>query len=105
MEIGVYNGDNAVNIIEAAAQNYHPIEVEYYGFDFFSCYSPRQVGRKLEETGCRYIPRLVTWDWIIVSLSCMATFSWSSNLFLVCNYVLKVFFWYVITHLIWVGGA
>lgn len=54
MEIGVYNGDNAVNMIEAATQNYHPYEIEYYGFDFFSYYSHRQVGRKLEETGCRY---------------------------------------------------
>ncbi len=54
MEIGVYNGDNARSMIEAAIQNVSPHEVEYYGFDFFSYYSSRQVGRKLEETGCKY---------------------------------------------------
>lgn len=54
MEIGVYNGDNAVNMIEAAAQNFRSYEVEYYGFDFFSHHSTRHVGRRLEETGCRY---------------------------------------------------
>jgi len=54
MEIGVYNGDNAVNMIKDATQSFHPSEVEYYGFDFFSYYSPHQVGRRLEEIGCRY---------------------------------------------------
>ena len=54
MEIGVYNGDNARSMIEAAIKNVPPREVEYHGFDFFSYYSSRQVGRKLEETGCKY---------------------------------------------------
>ncbi|MCW4051515.1 MAG: class I SAM-dependent methyltransferase [Candidatus Bathyarchaeota archaeon] len=54
MEIGVYNGENAKSMVETAIQNIPAIEVEYYGFDFFSSYSSRQVGRKLDETGCKY---------------------------------------------------
>ena len=52
MEIGVYDGENAVTMVEAAIQNVPPQEVEYYGFDFFSHYSPGEIGRKLEKTGC-----------------------------------------------------
>jgi len=54
MEIGVYNGENAKNMIEAAIQNVPPQEVEYYGFDFFSYYSSSEIGRKLEKTGCKF---------------------------------------------------
>ena len=54
MEIGVYDGDNAVTMVEAAIQNVTPREVEYYGFDFFSYYSYSEVGRKLEKTGCKF---------------------------------------------------
>jgi len=54
MEIGVYNGENAVNIVEAAVSNFPPREVEYYGFDFFSYYSTREIGQKLEKTNCTF---------------------------------------------------
>ncbi len=54
MEIGVYNGENARSMVEAAIQNIPPHEVEYYGFDFFSHYSTSRVGRRLDEMGCRY---------------------------------------------------
>ncbi len=60
MEIGVYNGENARNMVRAAVQNAYPHEVEYYGFDFFSYHSKSRVGRKLDETGCRY--RLIEGD-------------------------------------------
>jgi len=60
MEIGVYNGENARSMIMAAAKNVPPHEVEYYGFDFFSYHSAARVGRRLEETGCRY--RLIEGD-------------------------------------------
>jgi predicted O-methyltransferase YrrM len=63
MEVGVYNGDNAVNMIKAATNYFNPKEVEYVGFDFFSHYSLRRVGLKLEETGCSY--RLVEGDTMI----------------------------------------
>lgn len=54
MEIGVFNGDNAKSMVETAIQNSPPQTVEYYGFDYFTDYSSRHVGRKLEKTGCRY---------------------------------------------------
>lgn len=54
LEIGVYNGENAKSMVEAAIQIFPPQEVEYYGFDFFSYYSSSEVGRKLEKTGCKY---------------------------------------------------
>ena len=54
MEVGVYNGNNAVTMVEAAIQNVAPQEVEYYGFDFFSHYSTREVGIKLEKLGCKF---------------------------------------------------
>jgi len=54
MEIGVYNGDNARNMVRAAVENAPPHEIEYYGFDFFYYYSADRVGRRLDETGCRY---------------------------------------------------
>jgi predicted O-methyltransferase YrrM len=54
LEIGVYNGENARSMIKTAIQ-YVPLhEVEYYGFDFFSHISTNRVGRRLDETGCRY---------------------------------------------------
>lgn len=54
MEIGVYDGENAVTMVEVAIQNVPPQEVEYYGFDFFSHYSANEIVRKLEETGCTF---------------------------------------------------
>ena len=54
MEIGIYDGENALNMVEAAVQNFSPQEVEYYGFDFFSYYSSSEVGRKLAKTGCKF---------------------------------------------------
>jgi len=54
LEIGVYNGENAINMVETAIQNVPPQEVEYFGFDFFSYYSSSEVGRKLEKTGCKF---------------------------------------------------
>jgi predicted O-methyltransferase YrrM len=54
MEIGIYNGENARSMVRAAAKNTPPEEIEYYGFDLFSHYSASRVGRKLDETGCRY---------------------------------------------------
>jgi predicted O-methyltransferase YrrM len=54
MEVGVYNGENAVSMVKAAVKNRPPSEVMYYGFDFFSSYSTERIGRKLDETGCRY---------------------------------------------------
>ena len=54
MEVGVYNGENAVSMIKAATKNRPPSEVMYHGFDFFSSYSTERIGRKLDETGCRY---------------------------------------------------
>ena len=54
MEIGVWNGDNARTMVEAALTNFPPEEVEYYGFDFFRGSSFHAVGRKLRETGCTF---------------------------------------------------
>ena len=54
MEIGVYNGENAVAMVRAAKKGRPASEVEYHGFDFFSNYSTDRIGRKLDETGCRY---------------------------------------------------
>ena len=54
MEIGVYNGENARSMIRAAAENTPPDTITYYGFDTFAHYSASRVGRKLDETGCRY---------------------------------------------------
>lgn len=54
MEIGVLNGDNAESMIETAIQNSSPDKTEYYGFDLFTNYSLRQVGQKLEKTGCKF---------------------------------------------------
>ncbi len=54
LEIGVYSGENAVNMVETAIQNVSPQEVEYYGFDFFSYFSSSEVRRKLEKTGCKF---------------------------------------------------
>jgi len=54
MEIGVFNGDNAKSMVETAIQNVPPDNVEYYGFDLFADYGSRQVGQKLEKTGCKF---------------------------------------------------
>ncbi len=54
MEVGVYNGDNALSMIQAAITTSPATEVEYYGFDFFSSYSTERIGRKLGETGCKH---------------------------------------------------
>ncbi len=54
MEIGVYNGENALNMVAAAVQNFPSHEVEYYGFDLFSNYSFTEIARKLTQTGCKF---------------------------------------------------
>jgi predicted O-methyltransferase YrrM len=54
MEIGVYDGDNAVDLIKAASEHRQSGEVEYYGFDYFENYSEAQISRKLALTGCKY---------------------------------------------------
>jgi len=54
MEIGVYDGDNAINMIKAAIKNSPPKDVEYYGFDFFRRYTIDQIAKKLEQTGCNF---------------------------------------------------
>ena len=53
MEIGVYNGDNALSMIQAAIKTSPASEVEYYGFDFFSSHSTERIKQKLGETGCK----------------------------------------------------
>ncbi len=54
MEIGVYDGDNALDLVKAAREVSQVGTVEYYGFDFFDNCSEAQVARKLDVTGCRY---------------------------------------------------
>ena len=55
LEIGVYNGENAVSMAETAIENAAvPQEVAYYGFDFFWGSSSDRVGRKLERLGCTF---------------------------------------------------
>ena len=54
MEIGVYNGENAVSMIDTAVKIHPADEVEYYGFDFFSSYNTERIGKKLEALGCKY---------------------------------------------------
>ena len=55
MEVGVYDGENAVRMVEAALGNVTvPQEVEYYGFDFFANASVERVGRQLGELGCTF---------------------------------------------------
>jgi predicted O-methyltransferase YrrM len=55
MEIGVYTGENAVRMVEAAIEHApDPREVAYYGFDLFVNASSDQVGRKLERLGCTF---------------------------------------------------
>jgi predicted O-methyltransferase YrrM len=70
MEIGVYTGENARTMVEAAARNVPSGEVEYYGFDFFMGARLREVRQKLEKTGCKFqlfkgdtvdtLPKIVT---------------------------------------------
>ncbi|MGD2142060.1 MAG: class I SAM-dependent methyltransferase [Candidatus Bathyarchaeota archaeon] len=54
LEIGVYDGENALTMVEAALQNFPPEEIEYYGFDFFTYYSCNEIVRKLEKTECKF---------------------------------------------------
>lgn len=55
MEIGVYDGENAKNMIEAAKESFPPKEIEYYGFDYFEDERVYwRVYKKLEETGCKF---------------------------------------------------
>lgn len=53
MEIGVYNGENAKNMLETAIKKSSPQEVEYHGFDFFN-YGKNRIEKKLDEIGCKY---------------------------------------------------
>lgn len=54
MEIGVADGENAINMIKAATQNHPPEEVEYYGFDLFVGNYDSEIKQKLEKTGCKF---------------------------------------------------
>ena len=54
MEIGVYDAQNAINMIKSAICNSPASQVEYYGFDFFYNYSKEQIGKKLRVLGCKY---------------------------------------------------
>jgi len=54
MEIGVYNGQNAVSMVKTALKNHPPEQVEYYGFDFFNHYTTEQIAQKLERLGCKH---------------------------------------------------
>jgi predicted O-methyltransferase YrrM len=53
MEIGVYDGDNALDMIKAASENHRLEDVEYYGFDYFENYGEAQITRKLATLGCK----------------------------------------------------
>jgi predicted O-methyltransferase YrrM len=52
MEIGVFNGDNAKTMIQAVSQHVAPVDVEYYGFDFFHRSRFIEVQSKLAKMGC-----------------------------------------------------
>lgn len=54
MEIGVYNGENAISMIKSAIKNHPANEVEYYGFDFFNYYTTDRIREKLNKLGCKY---------------------------------------------------
>lgn len=54
MEIGVYDAQNAINMIKSAMINSPPSQVEYFGFDFFYNYNTEQIGKKLGVLGCKY---------------------------------------------------
>ena len=55
MEIGVADGENAINMVRIAIRNFSPEEVEYYGFDLFDDVSRmKQVRQKLEDTVCKF---------------------------------------------------
>lgn len=53
MEIGVYNGENAISMIKTAIKNHPANEVEYYGFDFFNYYTTDRIREKLNKLGCK----------------------------------------------------
>ena len=56
LEIGVYTGENAASMVEAAIEKTaDPQEVEYYGFDLYWNSSAHRVGRKLEALGCTFV--------------------------------------------------
>lgn len=52
LEVGVYNGDNAVSMVEAALLAHSPVDVEFYGVDFFRNYPLDLVESKLRGLGC-----------------------------------------------------
>ncbi|MDQ1280558.1 MAG: hypothetical protein QG670_1821 [Thermoproteota archaeon] len=54
LEIGVFNGDNAVAMVKVAIKDSLPEEVEYYGFDFFDNNLFQQIELKLGKTGCKF---------------------------------------------------
>ena len=54
MEIGVFNGDNAVTMVESALKNIASTNVEYHGFDFFNRSQFIEVQSKLEQTRCMF---------------------------------------------------
>ena len=71
LEIGVYTGENARTMIEAALHSAPPREVEYYGFDFFRGTRLQEVQRKLEQTGCTI--RLFKGDTVVTLPRVVAT--------------------------------
>lgn len=54
LEIGVYNGENARRMLDAAVQHVPADEVEYYGFDYFAGSRFQEVEAKLTAAGCTY---------------------------------------------------
>ena len=54
MEIGVLDGENARTMVEIAARDSAPEDIEYYGFDFLSEYESLEVEAKLEKTRCKF---------------------------------------------------
>ena len=54
MEIGVFDGDNAMTMVKAANSMVAPEEVEYYGFDFFEGSRFQEVKQKLEKIECKF---------------------------------------------------
>ena len=58
MEIGVYNGENAKNMIKAAKQRPSEIKIEYYGFDTFDGTFNNVLGEvksKISRQDCKFM--------------------------------------------------
>lgn len=67
MEIGTWNGNHALRMLETAKKHWHPKQIEYYGFDLFEDIEDKQIEEefskkpppynkmkeKLEQTGTK----------------------------------------------------